>query len=164
MRTYVWSFYTKYLCIIVLLDSGWLNPWKWYCSVDQFSLVTQSCPAVRHPMDYSTPGFPVHHQLLEFAQTHVHQVGVAIQSSHPLSSPSPPAFDPCQHQVLFNESVLCIRWPKYWSFSFSINPCNEYPGLISLGLTGWISLQCKGLSRVFSNTTLQKHVDREAQM
>ena len=56
-----------------------------------------------------------------------------------------------------NESVLHIRWPMYWSFSFSISPSNEYSGLISLGLTGWISLKSKGLSRVFSNTTVQKH-------
>ena len=60
-------------------------------------------------------------------------------------------------RVFSNESVLRIRWPKYWSFSFSIRPCNEYSGLIPLGLTGWISLQSKGLSRVFSNTTVQRH-------
>ena len=60
-------------------------------------------------------------------------------------------------RVFSNESVLCIRWPKYWSFSFNISPSNEYSGLISLGLTGFISLQSKGLSRVFSNTTVQKH-------
>ena len=60
-------------------------------------------------------------------------------------------------RVFFKESVLHNRWPKYWSFSFSISPCNEYSGLIPLGLTGWISLQSKGFSRVFSNTTVQKH-------
>ena len=60
-------------------------------------------------------------------------------------------------RVFSNESVLCIRWPKYWSFSFSISPSNEYSGLIFLGWTGWISLKSKGLSRVFSNTTVQKH-------
>ena len=60
-------------------------------------------------------------------------------------------------RVFSNESALHIRWPKYWSFSFSISPANEYSGLISLGWTGWISLQSKGLSRVFSNTTVQKH-------
>ena len=108
-------------------------------------------------MDCSTPGFPVHHQLLEFTETHEHRVTDAIQTSHPLSSPSPPAFNLSQHQGLFKKSVLRIRWPKYWSFSFSISPSNEYSGLISLGWTGWISLQSKGLSRVFSNTTVQKH-------
>ena len=90
-------------------------------------------------MDCSTPGFPVHHQLLELAQTHVHQVGDAIQPSHPLSSPSPPAFNLSHHQGLFSESVLCIRWPKYWSFSFSISPSNEYSGLISFRMH-WLDL------------------------
>ena len=60
-------------------------------------------------------------------------------------------------RVFYSESILCIRWPKYWSFSFNISPSNEYTGLISLGLTGWISLQSKGLSKVFSNTTVGKH-------
>ena len=68
----------------------------------------------------------------------------------------PPSIFP-SIRVFSNEPVLCIRWPKYWSFSFSIGSFNEYPGLISLGLTGWISLQSKGLSRVFSNTTVQNH-------
>ena len=67
-------------------------------------------------------------------------------------------------RVFSSESVLCIRWPKYWSFSFSISPSNEYPGLISLGWTGWVSLQSKGLSRVFSNTTVQKHHFFSAQL
>ena len=76
------------------------------------------------------PGLPVHHQLLELAQTHVHQVSDAIQPSHPLSSPSPPVLNFSQHQGLSNESALRIRWPKYWSFSFNISPFNEHPGLI----------------------------------
>ena len=100
------------------------------CSV-QFSSVTQSCPTLCDPMDCSTPGLPVHHQLPELAQTHVHRVGDAIQPSYPLSSPSLPAFNLSQHQGFSNESVLHIRWPKYWSFSFSISPSNEYSGLIS---------------------------------
>ena len=77
------------------------------------------------------PGFPVHHQLPEFTETHVHQVSDSIQPSHPLSSPSSPAPNPSQHQSLFSESTLRMRWPKYWSFSFSIIPCKEIPGLIS---------------------------------
>ena len=85
-------------------------------------------------MDCSEPGFPVHHQLLELAQTHVHQVGDAIQPSHPLSSHSPPTFNRSQNWGLSNESVLPIRWPKYWSFSFSISPSNEYLGLISFNI------------------------------
>ena len=76
-------------------------------------------------MDCSTLGLPVHHQLPDLAQTHVHRVSDAIQPSHPLSSPSPPAFNLSQHQGLFHESVLCTRWPEYWSFSFSISPSNE---------------------------------------
>ena len=192
----------------------------------QFSSVTQSCPTLCNPANRSTPGLPVHYQLPELTQTHVHQVGDAIQPSHPLSSllllpPIPPSI-----RVFSNESTLRVRWPKYWSFSFSISPSNEHPGLISLRMdwldllavkrtlksllqhhsskasigssqiemagmnidilgiselkctgisalasffpkntqgwspsewTGWISLQSKGLSRVFSNTTVQKH-------
>ena len=121
----------------------------------QFSSVTQLCPTLWHPTDCSTPGLPVHHQLPEFTQTHVHRVADAIQPSDPLSSTSPPAFNLSQHQSLLNESVLHIRWPKYWSFSFSISPSNEYSGLISFRMD-WISLQSKGLWRVFNNT-FQKH-------
>ena len=88
------------------------------------------CPTHFNPMHCATPGFPVCHQLLELAQTHIHWVSDAIQPSHPLSSSSP-AFNLSQHQGLFHESVLCIRWPKYLSCSFSISPSNEYSGLIS---------------------------------
>ena len=123
----------------------------------QFSLVAQSCSILCNPMDCSMSGLPVHHQLPEFTQTHIHRVDDAIQPSHPLSSPSPHAFKLSQNQGLSNESVLCIRWPKYWSFIFTINPSNKYSGLISLGWTGWISLQSKGLSRVSSSITVQKH-------
>ena len=100
------------------------------CSV-QYSSVAQSYPTLCDPMNCSTPGLPVLHQLLEFTQTHVHWVGDAIQPSHPLSSPSPPTSNLSQHQGLSNESALHIRWPKYWSFSFNISPSNEQPGLIS---------------------------------
>ena len=81
-------------------------------------------------MDCSMPGLPVHHQLPEFTQTLVHLVGDAIQPSHPLSSPFPPAPNPSQHQSLFQWVNSCMRWPKYWSFSFRISPSNEHPGLI----------------------------------
>ena len=90
-------------------------------------------------MDCSMPGFPVHHQLPEPTQTHVHWVDDAIQPSHPLSSPSLPAFNLSQHQVFSNESILHIRWPEYWSFSFSISPSNEYSGLISFRID-WLDL------------------------
>ena len=117
-------------------------------------------------MHCSIPGLPVHHQLLEITQTHVHWVGDAIQPPHPLSSPSPifPSM-----RVFSNESVPCIRWLKYWSLSFSISPSNEYLMLqfqlqhqsfqdwFPLGWTGLIFSQSKGLSRVFSKTIVQKH-------
>ena len=85
------------------------------------------------------PGFPVHHQLPEPTQTHVHCVSDAIQPSHPLLSPSSlPSIFP-SIWVFSNELVLCIRWPKYWSFSFSITPSNEYSGVISFRMD-WLDL------------------------
>ena len=108
-------------------------------STVQFSSVSQSCPTLCDPMNRSTPGLPVHHQLPEFTQTHVHRVGDAIQPSHPLSSPSPPAPNPSQHQGLSNESTLRMRWPEYWSFSFSIIPSKDIPGLISFRMD-WLDL------------------------
>ena len=81
-------------------------------------------------MNRSTQGLPVHHQLPEFTQTHGHRVSDAIQPSHPLSSPSPPAHFPPSIRVFSHESTLCMRWPKYWSFSFSIIPSKEIPGLL----------------------------------
>ena len=104
----------------------------WLCFISvQFSSVAQSCPTLCDPMNCSTPGLPVHHQLPESTQIHVHCVGDAIQPSHPLLSPSSPALNLSQHQGLSNELALRIRWPKYWSFSFNINPFSEHPGLIS---------------------------------
>ena len=91
------------------------------------------------PTNCSMPGLPVHHQLLESTQTHVHWVSDAIQPSHPLSSPSPPAFNLSHISVFSNESVLPIRWPKYWSFSFNISPSNEHPGLIFFRID-WLDL------------------------
>ena len=90
-------------------------------------------------MDHSMSGLPVHHQLPEFTQTHVHGVGDAIQPSHPLSSPSPSASIFRRIRVFSNESALHIRWPKDWSFSFSSSPSNEHPGLISLRMD-WLDL------------------------
>ena len=91
------------------------------------------------PMDCSPTGFPVHYQLLKLAQTHVHRVGDATQFSRLLLSPSPPAFNLPSIRVFSNESVLCIRWPKFWSFSFSISPSSEYSGLISFRID-WFDL------------------------
>ena len=90
-------------------------------------------------MNHSTPCPPVYHKLPEFTQTHVHRVGDAIQPSHPLSSSSPPAPNPSQHQGLFQWVNSLHEWPKYWSFSFSISPSNEHPGLISLRMD-WLDL------------------------
>ena len=95
--------------------------------VPRFSSVIQLCPTLCNPMDCSMPGFPVHHQLSEPTQTHVHRVSDAIQPSHPLWSP--PSIFP-SIRVFLNESVLCIRQPKYWNFSYNISPSNEYSELI----------------------------------
>ena len=121
----------------------------------QFSSVTQWCPSLCVPMDCSMPGFSAHHQL-----TSIESV---MPSNHlilccPLLLP-PSIF--ASFKVFSNESVLLIRWTKYWSFSFSISPSNEHPGLISFRMD-WLDLwmdwlQSKGLSRVFSNTTVQQH-------
>ena len=94
----------------------------------QFSSVAKSCPTFCDPMNCSTPGPPVHHQLQEFTQTHVQRVGDATQPSHPPSI-----------RVFFNESTLGMRWPQYWSFSVSIIPSKEYPGLISFRMD-WLDL------------------------
>ena len=112
------------------------------------------------PMNHSMPGLAVHHQLPEFTQTHVHRIGDAIQPSHLLLFPSPPAPNPSSIRVFSNESTLRMRWPKYWSFS----PASVLKTLTPLGWTGCISLQSKGLSRVFSNTTVEKNQFFSAQL
>ena len=100
-------------------------------------------------MNCSTPGLPVYHQLPELTQTHVHRVGDAIKPSHPLLSPSLLSPVSPSIRVFSNESILHMWWPKYWSFSFSISPCNEHPGLISFRMD-WLDLlavqgTCKSL-------------------
>ena len=128
----------------------------------QFSPVTQSCPTLCDPMDCTTPGFPVHHQLLELTQTHVHQS--AMPSNH-LILCRPILFLPSIFPSIkdfTNESVLHIRWPKYWSFSISSS--NEYSGLISFRIDWFDLLAIQGLSRVFSNTTVQKRQSFSAQL
>ena len=105
----------------------------------QFSSVAQSCPTLCDPMNCSTPGLPVHHQLPEFTQTHVHRVGDAIQPFHPCRPllflpPIPPSI-----RVFSSESTLRMKWPKYWSFSFSIIPSREIPGLISFRMD-WLDI------------------------
>ena len=123
----------------------------------QFSSVAQLCPTLCDPINCSTPGLPVHHQLPEFTQTHVHQVSDAVQPSHPLSSPSPTAPNLSQHQS-FPMSQLFAWGGQSTGVSAleSVLPKNTQ-GWSPLKWTGWISLQSKGLSRVFFNITVQKH-------
>ena len=125
---------------------------------------TQSCLTLCDPRDCSMPGLPVHHRLLEFTQTHVHWVSDAIQPSHPLSSHSLSTFSLAQHQGLFKWVSSLHQVGKVLEFQLqNISPSNEYSGF-PLGCTGWLSLLSKGLSRVFSNTTGQKHQFFSAQL
>ena len=122
-----------------------------------FSSVAESCPTLCDPMNHSTPSLPVHHQLPESTQTHVHRVSDAIQPSHPLSSPSPPASNPSQQQSFPMSQLFAWGGQSIGvSASASVLPMN-IQNWTPLGWTSWISLQSKGLSRVFSNTTVQKH-------
>ena len=128
-----------------------------------FSSVTQLCPTLWDPMDCSTPGLPIHHQLLAFNQIHVHWTGDAIYLI--LCGPLlllPSIFPSIR--VFSNESALLIRWPKDWSFSFRISPSNEYSGRISFRMDWLDFLEVQGLSSVFSNTTVQKHQFLSAQL
>ena len=149
----------------ILLESLWgiisfqgfslIISWRMFWNV--FSSITQLCPALWDPMDCSTPGLPIHHQLSELAQTHVYRVDIIIQPSHPLSFPSP-AFNLSQNQGLFQLSQFLTSGGQSIGVSASalvllMNIQDWFP----LGWTGWISLQSKGLSRVFSNITVQKH-------
>ena len=123
----------------------------------QFSSVAQSCPTLCDPMNHSTPGLPVHHQFLEFTQTHVHQVGDVIQSSilcHPilLLPQIPPSI-----RVFSNESALCIQWPKYWSFSYGISPSNKYSGLISFWIDWFYPCSPRDSQESSPAPQLEKH-------
>ena len=129
----------------------------WIFAFTHFNSVAQLCPILCDATDCSMPGFPAHHKLLELVQTHVRWVSDAIQPSHPLLSQSPPAFIFPGIRMFPKESVLCIRWPKYWSFSFSTSPSNKYSGLISFGIDWFDLLSVQGLIRVFSSTTVWKH-------
>ena len=153
----IWG--TQYIIsLITSHHSSLLNLWLFlslpYVSV---STVTQSWPTLCKPLDCSTPGLPVHHQLLEFLQTQSFKS--VMPSNHLiLSSPLflPPSIFP-NIRVFSNDSVIHITWPKYWSFRFSISPSNEYSGLISFRIDWFDLLALQGLSRVFSNITVQKH-------
>ena len=128
-----------------------------------FSSVPQSCLTLCDPVECSMPGFSVRHQLLELAQTPVHCVGDAIQPSHPLLSPSPPAFNLPQHQGLFQWVSSLHQVAKVLELQLQ-HQSFQYSGLISCRMDWWISLQFKGLSRVFSSTTVQKHQSFHAQL
>ena len=128
---------------------------QWQGSASQFSC---SVVSLCNPMNRSMPGLPVHHQLPELTQTHVHRVRDAIQPSHPLSSPSPPAPNPSWHEGLFQWVNSSHEVAKVFGVSASASalPMNTQDWS-PLGWSGWISFQSKGLSRIFSNTTVQKH-------
>ena len=124
----------------------------------QFSSVAQLCLTLCNPMDCSTTGFPVHHQFPEPIQTHVYHVSDAIQRSHSLLSSSPPASSVFPSiRVFSSDSALCFRWPKYWSFSFSISPSSEHSGLISFRIDWLDLLAVQGTLKSLLNTTVQKH-------
>ena len=140
----------KNQCLYVVLALAVLQSWCFFntrvksgstLGSVQFSSVAQSCPTLCDPMSHSTPGLPVHHQLPEFTQTHVHQVGDAIQPSHPGSSPSPPAPNPSQHQSLFQWVNSSHEVAKVWSFSFSIIPSKKNPG-VDLPQNGLVGSPC----------------------
>ena len=129
------------------------HDWSNLARTVQFSSVSQSCLSLCAPRDCSMPGFPVHHQFLELVQTHFHQVGGAIQPAYPLSSPSPPFFNVSQYQGLFQWVSSSYQVAKYWNFSFSISPSNEYAGLISFKIDCFDLLSVKGALR----SLLQHH-------
>ena len=138
----LWKIVNLQCCVSFRCTSKWLL--SIYILFNFFSIIgylvqSLTCVWLCDPMDCSTPGLPVHYQLPEFTQIHVQWVSDAIQSRHPLLTSSPPAFNLSQHQGVFKESALCIRWPKYWSFSFNISPSNEHPGLISFRMD-WLDL------------------------
>ena len=120
--------------------------------------VAQSCPTLCDPMDCSMPGLPVPHDLLKLAQVHVHCIGDAIQPSHPLMPSSPASIFP-SIKDFFNESSGPIRWPKYWSFSFSISPSSDYSGSISIKIDWFDLLAIQGTFRspLLSSTTVRRH-------
>ena len=136
-----------------------------YCALGiQFSSVTQSGPTLCDPMNRSMPGLPVHHHLSEFTQTHIHRVGDATQPSHPLPSPFPPAPNPTQHQSFPMSQLFASGGQSTGVSALASFLPKKSQGWSPLEWTSWISLQSKGLSRVFSNTTVQKHQFFSAQL
>ena len=131
---------------------------KWNCIFRHGVVVVQLLSRVQ-PMDCSMPVLSVLHHLPEFPQTHVHWVGDAIQPSHPLSSPYPPALIP-SIRVFSKKSALHIRWPKYWSFSFSISPSSEFSGLISFRIDWFDLLAVQGALK----SLLQHHSSKPSNL
>ena len=132
LKYWHFSIYSQWLFVYKILSRSFIE-----FSSAQLSCSVMSGSLQLHGLQHASP---VHHQLPEFTQTHVHWVSDAIQPSHPLSSPSPPTFNLSPHQGRHRtESVLHIRWPKDWSFSFNISPSNEYSGLISFRMD-WLDL------------------------
>ena len=151
------------LSSLILGKLSHLSVLPYLCCV-QFTLVSQSCLTLCDPRDCSRPGFPVYHLLPELAQTPVHRVGDAIQPTYPLSSTWLPAIKISGIWVFSSESAFHFRWPEYWSFNSSVSPSNEYSGLISFSVDWFHLLELKRLSRVFSNTLVQKHHFFRAQL
>ena len=159
-------------CPCLLIWPAWLLKSSEFCNQMekgkgaslQFSSVPQSCPTLYDPINRSMPGLPVHHQLPEFTQTHVHKVGDAIHPSHPLSSPSPPAPNLSQHQSLPMSQLLAWGGQSTGVSALASFLPKNTQDWSPLEWTGWISLQSEGLSRVFSNTTVQKHQFFDAQL
>ena len=150
----------------ISVERGW-----WYHRISkcwdktssvQFSSVPQSCLTLCDPKNDSTPGLPVHHQLPEFTQTHVHWVGDAIQPSHPLLSPSPTSVNLYQHQGLFKSVSSLHQVAKDWSFNFNISPSNEYSGLISCRMDWLDLLAVQGTSQESSPTPQFKSINSSA--
>ena len=150
----LWDMKSSYISTIIKAAVLSVSKYK-----DQFSSVDQSCPTLCDPVNHSTPGLPVHHHLPEFIQTHAHRVCDAIQPSHPRSSPSPPAPNPSQYQSLFqwinsSHEVTKVLELQLQHHSFQRNPRAD---LLQNGLVRSPCSPRDSLSRVFSNTTVQKH-------
>ena len=149
-----WKIKPQLLWHLCIRDNYCHNNWG---LSDQIRSVAQSCPTLCDPMNRSTPCLPVHHQLPEFTQTHVHRVSDACQPSHPLSSPSPPAPNPFQYQSFPMGQLFAWGGQSTGVSALASFLPKKSQGWSPSEWVGWISLQSKGLSRVFSNTTVQKH-------
>ena len=145
--------------VLHILDINFILPsnGRMRLSMVLFSSLTQLCPTLCHPMECSTPGFPVYQQLPELTQIHVYRVGDAIQPSHPLLSPCPLAFYLFQHQGLFQWVIFTSGGQRIGVSALASVLAMNIQDWFPLGLTGLISWQSKGLWRVFFNTTVQKH-------